>query len=187
MSFGEAIKYCLRNMFVFSGRARRSEFWWYYLFLTLISLAVSVVFMIIIFASMGPLLAATDPYGEVDEGAIVAWLAGMAVAYLFLFIFSIALTVAMLGASARRLHDMGQSGHWLWLNLLGLGIVPLIMCIMEGQPYANQWGPDPKAAERAQLAQYYAAHPNFPAPPAPPAAPPVAPAAGDPYATPPSA
>jgi uncharacterized membrane protein YhaH (DUF805 family) len=192
MSFGEAIKYCLRNMFVFSGRARRSEFWWYYLFLQIISLVVATIFMILIFGSMAPLLASTDAYGNVDEGAIVAWFAGMAVAYGFLILFSIALTVSMLGASARRLHDTGQSGHWLWLNLAGLGIVPLIMCIMEGQPHANQWGEDPKAQERAQMAQYYAGHPNFATPPtyatpAPTAAPPPPAASGDPYVTPPSA
>ncbi len=48
----------------------------------------------------------------------------------------------------RRLHDMGQTGAWVLLGFVGLGIVPLIMCIMDGQPGTNQWGPDPKALER---------------------------------------
>jgi uncharacterized membrane protein YhaH (DUF805 family) len=173
-------------MFDFNGRARRSEFWWYYLFLSIISFVVTTIFLVIIFASMIPMFTAVDAYGNVDDGAMWAALGGMMVAYALLFIFSIAISVALLGASARRLHDMGQSGHWLWLYLLSLGIVPLIMCIMEGQPYANQWGPDPKAGERARMAGNYAAQPPMaPPPPPPPAAPPVA--SSDPFASPPSA
>jgi uncharacterized membrane protein YhaH (DUF805 family) len=182
VSFGEAVKYCWKNMFVFTGRARRSEFWWYYLFLSIISFVVAMIFMIIIFVAMIPLFSGVDANGTVDEGAIWAGMTGMFIAYGLLWLFSLALGVMMLGASARRLHDMGQSGHWLWLNLAGLGIVPLIMCIMDGQPYENQWGPDPKAAERAQMAAYY----SRAQPPTATPAPPAPGAGGDPFASPPA-
>ena len=148
MGFGEAVKVCFSKMFVFSGRARRAEFWWFYLFITIISFVVSIVFMVIIFASMAPLFASADAYGNVSDEALIAWFLGSLTAYGLLFVLSAALSVMSLGVTARRLHDMGQTGHWLWLYLVGLGIVPVIMCIMEGQPYTNQWGPDPKAAER---------------------------------------
>jgi uncharacterized membrane protein YhaH (DUF805 family) len=184
VSFGEAVKYCWKNMFVFTGRARRSEFWWYYLFLSIISLVVGIVFSVILFAAMIPLFAGSDAYGNVDEGALIASLTGMFVAYGVLWLFSIGLLVMMLGASARRLHDMGQSGHWLWLNVVGLGIVPLIMCIMDGQPYENQWGPDPKAAERARMAGSFASGQTIATPPP---APPAPGTTGDPFASPPGA
>ena len=37
MTFSESIKTCFKKAFVFSGRADRSEFWWFYLFYLLIS------------------------------------------------------------------------------------------------------------------------------------------------------
>ncbi len=178
MSFGQAIKVCMGKLFVFEGRARRSEFWWFYLFLTLISTAVSLVFVILIFASMIPMMASASS-SDPDGGAFLASFGAMAVLYLLLFVVSIGLSVMMLGAMARRLHDMGQSGHWLWLNLAGLGIVPLIMCILEGEAYTNRWGPDPKAHERGLVGHMPAAYPA--ATPAAAATPP--PVDGDPFAT----
>ena len=49
----------------------------------------------------------------------------------------------VLGATARRLHDLGKTG---WLQLIGLvcppigSIVVLIMCIPDGQKEANKFG-----------------------------------------------
>jgi uncharacterized membrane protein YhaH (DUF805 family) len=36
MSFGEAIRICLRKYAEFTGRGRRSEFWWFFLFTLLV-------------------------------------------------------------------------------------------------------------------------------------------------------
>lgn len=155
MKFGEAVRHCLRNMFVFEGRARRSEFWWYYLFASIIGLVVATVFVVAmsvpIIAMLSERSASRDP--DTTNAAIFMFF----VLYGLYMLFALLVNVAMLGAMARRLHDTGQSGHWLWLNLAGLGIVPLIMCVMDGQPHENQWGPDPKAAEREALASQYAA------------------------------
>jgi uncharacterized membrane protein YhaH (DUF805 family) len=43
MNFFDATKHCLRNYATFTGRASRSEFWWFSLFCTLASLAGSIV------------------------------------------------------------------------------------------------------------------------------------------------
>lgn len=40
ISFGDAIKICFNKYADFEGRARRSEFWWWYLFTVLVSLGV---------------------------------------------------------------------------------------------------------------------------------------------------
>ena len=37
MGFVEAIKTCYAKYFNFNGRARRSEFWWFYLFASIFS------------------------------------------------------------------------------------------------------------------------------------------------------
>jgi uncharacterized membrane protein YhaH (DUF805 family) len=43
MDFGQAIKNCLNNYATFTGRAGRAEFWWFFLFNLLASMAASVV------------------------------------------------------------------------------------------------------------------------------------------------
>jgi len=41
MNFGQAISTCLSKYATFSGRASRSEFWWFFLFQLLVSLVTS--------------------------------------------------------------------------------------------------------------------------------------------------
>ena len=43
MNFGQAIAVCLSKYATFSGRASRPEFWWFFLFQILISLAASML------------------------------------------------------------------------------------------------------------------------------------------------
>ena len=58
-------------------------------------------------------------------------------------IAGLAMTIPSLAAMARRLHDIGKSGWWVALNFIGLGIIPLIMCIMDGEDGPNQYGEKP--------------------------------------------
>ncbi len=43
MTFQESIKTCFNKYADFNGRATRSEFWWFVLFLVLVSLGLSVI------------------------------------------------------------------------------------------------------------------------------------------------
>ena len=43
MNFGQAISVCLSKYVTFTGRASRPEFWWFFLFQILISLAASML------------------------------------------------------------------------------------------------------------------------------------------------
>ncbi len=43
MTFGESIKTCFTKYADFSGRASRSEYWWWFLFIFLATLAASIV------------------------------------------------------------------------------------------------------------------------------------------------
>jgi len=43
MSFGESISTCLSKFFVFTGRASRPEYWWFYLFTILLSFGSKLV------------------------------------------------------------------------------------------------------------------------------------------------
>ena len=69
------------------------------------------------------------------------------------WIIGLALLLPNLGATARRLHDLGKSG---WMQLIDLicppigPIVVLLMCLPEGEAGENKYGPAPAAAEKAE-------------------------------------
>ena len=102
MGFGQAIATCMTNYVTFAGRASRSEFWWFYLFVVLVSWGATLV------------AAVTFP----AEPAAADALSGL-VNLMFL--------LPVLAAGARRLHDIGRSGWWQLLYLTGIGVILLIV------------------------------------------------------------
>nr|WP_010105424.1 DUF805 domain-containing protein [Verminephrobacter aporrectodeae] len=97
MNFFSAVESCLTQFAVFSGRATRSEFWWFALFRWLLLMG---------FLILG---AALD---EVFE--TIGW--GL----------SFLLLLPDLAVGARRLHDIDRSGWWLLLQVIPLGFLVLL-------------------------------------------------------------
>jgi uncharacterized membrane protein YhaH (DUF805 family) len=107
---------------LFQGRARRREYWMFYLWVTLISIALGVVAAI--FSAI--------------SGTLSLLMLGV------MFLFFIALVVPSTALGVRRLHDIGQPGFWMLLYLFSLGFIPLIMALFDSKPGANDYGPNPK-------------------------------------------
>lgn len=120
MTFGEAIRACLSQYVTFSGRARRSEFWYFALFTFLTGSALSLV--------------DSATFGTGPEDAQV-----------FSSLFSLAIFLPTLSVAVRRLHDLDRSGWWWWLWLLPIigWIILLIWNASKGTDGANQYGADP--------------------------------------------
>lgn len=108
----------LKKYAVFSGRARRKEYWLF------------ILFMYIVYAVLGGIGAATH------TPAVLA-LAGLA--YL-------AFLLPALGVAVRRLHDTGRSGWWLLFGLVPLvgPITLLVFCCTDSEAGTNKYGPNPK-------------------------------------------
>ena len=147
LNFFEAIKVCFSKYATFSGRARRSEFWWFYLLGVILNMAFSVL----VKWKMAKIAAIESAiYSGVDTNSLMAQAESADTIFytcaIILSVIGLILFIPMLAAWVRRLHDVGKSGHLLWLILLcGIGgLVPLIMCISDGQPGENQYGPNPK-------------------------------------------
>lgn len=114
----------LKKYAVFSGRARRKEYWMFVLFniiFTIVASALDTVIFGIAFEGFGPLYV----------------------------VYALAVLVPGLAVSVRRLHDVGKSGWYLLVNLIPIagGIWYLVLVCTDSQPGANKYGPNPKAEE----------------------------------------
>ena len=116
----------LKKYAVFSGRARRKEYWYFALFNFIIGLVLSLIDV-----SIGLLLGFLWFYG------VLSW-----IYYLAVLVPSIAVTV-------RRLHDTGRSGWWIFIGLIPFvgGIILFVYMVLDSQAGTNQYGPSPKLVE----------------------------------------
>ena len=76
--------------------------------------------------------------------SLIDWAIGMNI---LVTIYGLAVLLPALGVSVRRLHDIGRSGWWIFINLIPLIglIIWLVFMFKDSQPGTNQYGPSPKA------------------------------------------
>lgn len=135
MSFGDAVRKCLSNYATFDGRASRTEFWWFYLFIVIVS------FVVVLPGYVLMLVGAATATNDSTPGAVF-WL-GL-VLLIIGSLAMLALYIPQLAVGCRRLHDRGQSGWFQLLLLVPCGnIVLLIFWVMEGTPGDNAYGSKP--------------------------------------------
>lgn len=117
-SFADVIKTVFNRYLQFSGRARRSEYWYWMLFIIVVSVVLSVVDGIVF---------GFDP----SDLAIVGPL------------FSLATFLPSLGVAFRRMHDTGRSAWWLLIALIPLvgTIILIVWFAKRGDEHDNQFGP----------------------------------------------
>lgn len=150
MGFGEAIKVCFNKYAVFSGRARRSEYWWFYLFMQLVYIPFAIVAGVLYGVSWGPVIAQADANGTIPESAFDDFNATpMVIGIVIMVLAGLAFLLPSLAVTVRRLHDTGRSGWWYLLSFVPFGgIVVLVFMFLDSEPATNQYGPDPKAGDR---------------------------------------
>ena len=114
----------LKKYAVFSGRARRKEYWFFVLFNILISVGLSFV---------------DGMLGTVNVETGTGILGG---------IYSLAVLIPSIAVLVRRLHDTDRSGWWALIGLIPIigWIVLLIFVVQDSHAGQNQYGPNPKEA-----------------------------------------
>ena len=122
MGFKDAISYCFRNYVGFSGRAARSEYWYWVLFVLLLQIVAWLIDMTL----FGFNTTGVNPIGV---------------------IVSLATLLPGLAVSVRRLHDIDRLGWWVLLGLIPVigWIVLIYWACLRGTVGANRFGPDPLA------------------------------------------
>lgn len=106
----------LKNYALFTGRARRKEYWMFMLVSILIILALELVESVL------------------GTGGVIGML------------YSLVILLPSIAVAIRRLHDTNRSGWWLLISLVPVigGLVLLFFMIQDGTPGQNQYGPNPK-------------------------------------------
>lgn len=125
MGFTTAVKTCFQKYVTFTGRARRSEYWYFALYAFLAAIAAMIVDHFV------------DP-----PAAGVPYAVGIVYVVVVLANFLPGLAVTV-----RRLHDTNRSGWWFFIALVPfLGVILLIVWYCtKGTKGDNRFGPDPLA------------------------------------------
>ena len=120
MTFTESVKTCFSKAFDLSGRASRSEYWWFALFGVL---------------------------GSFVFGFIDGLVFGSSNIQVLSTLFSLAILLPSIMVSIRRLHDRDMVGWWMFLLLIPLvgALVLIVIFLFKGTDGPNRFGPDPLA------------------------------------------
>ena len=112
MTFEESVEHVFSNYFNAKGRASRSEYWWWYLFTILASIAVSLLGVIL------------DKLTGIEFlSTILTW--GL----------SILILIPNICVQIRRYHDINRSGWWIFCPIVNM--VFLFFAADEGE---NDYG-----------------------------------------------
>ena len=105
----------LKKYAVFEGRARRSEYWYFFLFNIIASFLTGIL---------------DFSLGTFDEASEIGLLGT---------VYSLGVLVPSIAVGVRRMHDVGKSGWFLLIPIYNL-----ILAVTEGDVGENEYGPDPK-------------------------------------------
>lgn len=111
----------LKKYTLFSGRARRQEYWMFVLFNMIFAIIAAIIDN-----AIG--LAGPSGYGPIYG------------------IYILAVLLPSLAVGVRRLHDIGKSGWMILLSLIPIvgGIILIIYFVKDSQEGENEYGPNPK-------------------------------------------
>jgi uncharacterized membrane protein YhaH (DUF805 family) len=125
---GAAVRRIFKKYATFSGRASRSEFWWWFL----VAGILGVMFNILTSALRSPSAPATQIYFTSP---------GQSVVEVIQILFALAVLVPGLAVTWRRLHDTGRSGGWYFLTFVPLvgGIIVIVFLASASKPEGQRF------------------------------------------------
>ena len=121
MNMKEAVISVLTNWNNFTGRACRSEFWYFCLAVFLVSFIISII--------------------EIATGMVDIESGGTGILNIIVFLL---ILVPSISVTARRLQDRGWSGWWqlLFFTIVGSPVI-LVLNILPAKEDENNWGRNP--------------------------------------------
>lgn len=129
MSFTSAIKQCYQKAFTLRGRASRSEYWFFCLYLLILCFVLVTI------------MVALDCNLQDNDSGLVPNLKGLSILLsgITLFIH----IVPMFSVTLRRLHDGNMPGWLLLLSIIPVGnLILFIFMLLPSTPGGNPYGPN---------------------------------------------
>lgn len=122
VSFSQAVRMAFDSYCRFQGRSSRSEYWWWVLFVAILSFCIGIIEGILGFSMTAV---------QTTSG-----------------ILSLVLLLPGLGLSVRRLHDIGKSGWWILLGFIPVvgAIILITWFARNSEMTENRYGPVPNMA-----------------------------------------
>jgi uncharacterized membrane protein YhaH (DUF805 family) len=140
-SLAQSVGRFFRGYFHFSGRASRSEFWWAMLAVWLLSLVPLVPAML--------LAARLESWRQPGSATVITQVEAQQTVTTFVVLLgasvllSLITTIPTYAVMWRRLQDANVHGAWILLTLVGLSIIPLVICFFGSNPAGARFGPAP--------------------------------------------
>lgn len=130
MDFKTSVKTVFNKYATFSGRASRSEYWYFTLLNIIVSWGALLIGAVIGFMSGG------------TDGV----LAGYGIGYIVSMIYGLAVLLPSLAVCVRRLHDTGRGGGWIFIALVPLigVIILLVFMVIDSEQDNNRFGSKPE-------------------------------------------
>lgn len=105
----------------FSGRSTRGQYWWP----ALVNFLITVVLYVPLFATLST-VQSSAPGGETT---VTGGVTGVSAVILgTIFVFMLANVIPGLSVTVRRLHDVGRSGWWWWIQLVPV-VGPFVLLV----------------------------------------------------------
>mgnify|MGYP005690434091 FL=1 len=118
MTFQDSIKSCFNKYGSINGRATRSEYWYWTLFVILVSVFTLIIDVSLLGSSID------DEFTPLNS------------------IWSLAVFIPGITVTVRRFHDVNRSGWWILIILTVIGIIPYIYWLVKGSDATeNSFGP----------------------------------------------
>ena len=158
MSFGEAIKTCFQKYATFSGRARRSEYWYFVLFNLLVCIGLylldyaifedrfyitGIYSLFVLIPGMAVAIRRLHDIGKKGWIYFIFILSCIVLVYVYV-LFVVSLLKQIFGGGSEALGYITLILFAVCILTIVLGIILLVWLCRDSQPGTNQYGPNPK-------------------------------------------
>lgn len=120
----------------FEGRARRSEYWLWCLFLFVVNAILTIVEMVVI-GGMAASVAPTTGQGA-SEAAMMQMGGGVMVVNLIKLVFFLAILLPSIAVAVRRMHDTNRTGWWILFPSAVFLISAIIYFVVDGANFMKE-------------------------------------------------
>jgi uncharacterized membrane protein YhaH (DUF805 family) len=133
ISFGKAVGRFFKKYATFSGRASRSEFWWWYLANVIVGIVLGILYAIGFATSERSTVSMSSATSASVQSTVTQPSALFVIVGILSLLWFLAIIVPSLALGWRRLHDANLSGA-LWIIAIFVNIVGLVFGLLPSNP-----------------------------------------------------